>query len=207
MLLDTALKDGSLGKTIDLSYASSSLIARQIEARIPCDAAILADDEWVQHLHKRKAIKTSVQAIATNSLVVVGPPGPRLSLIELLPGKTLILGEPKTVPLGRYSAQALQKLGILDQVKPLYASSARHAIMMAQSSLEHFAMVYKTDALASKLSIVQEVPAHLHDKIIYHLVICQNARGTNDIFWREALRSTAVVDALRQMGFGVASAL
>lgn len=56
------------------SFASSSTLARQIEAGAPADLFISADQKWMDYAVDKKAIDTATrQTLLGNSLVVVAP--------------------------------------------------------------------------------------------------------------------------------------
>lgn len=57
---------------IDLIFLSSSVIAKQIEQGAPCEAAILADDRWRDHLLASGFVTDQVRVVASNTLVLAG---------------------------------------------------------------------------------------------------------------------------------------
>ncbi|MFV8147911.1 molybdate ABC transporter substrate-binding protein, partial [Enterobacter cloacae complex sp.6722787] len=62
------------GVDVVSSFASSSTLARQIEAGAPADLFISADQKWMDYAVDKKAIDTaSRQTLLGNSLVVVAP--------------------------------------------------------------------------------------------------------------------------------------
>lgn len=63
-------------KNVDVvsSFASSSTLARQIEAGAPADLFISADQKWMDYAVDKKAIDTATrETLLGNSLVVVAP--------------------------------------------------------------------------------------------------------------------------------------
>ncbi len=62
------------GEAVVSSFASSSTLARQIEAGAPADLFISADQKWMDYAVDKKAIETaSRQTLHGNSLDVVAP--------------------------------------------------------------------------------------------------------------------------------------
>ena len=56
------------------SFASSSMLARQIEAGAPADLFISADQKWMDYAVEKKAIDAATrETLLGNSLVVVAP--------------------------------------------------------------------------------------------------------------------------------------
>lgn len=103
------------------SFASSSTLARQIEAGAPADLFISADQKWMDYAADKKAIDPATRAtLLGNSLVVVAPKASAQGAItidektdwtSLLKGGRLAVGDPQHVPAGIYAKEALQKLG------------------------------------------------------------------------------------------------
>ncbi|STQ13236.1 molybdate ABC transporter periplasmic protein [Enterobacter cloacae] len=63
-------------KNVDVvsSFASSSTLARQIEAGAPADLFISADQKWMDYAVEKKAVDTTTrETLLGNSLVVVAP--------------------------------------------------------------------------------------------------------------------------------------
>lgn len=63
-------------KNVDVvsSFASSSTLARQIEAGAPADLFISADQKWMDYAAEKKSIDTATrETLLGNSLVVVAP--------------------------------------------------------------------------------------------------------------------------------------
>ncbi|ECY4042398.1 molybdate ABC transporter substrate-binding protein, partial [Salmonella enterica subsp. enterica] len=63
-------------KNVDVvsSFASSSTLARQIEAGAPADLFISADQKWMDYAADKKAVDTTTrETLLGNSLVVVAP--------------------------------------------------------------------------------------------------------------------------------------
>lgn len=109
------------GVEVVSSFASSSTLARQIEAGAPADLFISADQKWMDYAVEKKSIDTASRAtLLGNSLVVVAPKASAQGEINindktdwtsLLKGGRLAVGDPEHVPAGIYAKEALQKLG------------------------------------------------------------------------------------------------
>ncbi|EKM3785785.1 molybdate ABC transporter substrate-binding protein, partial [Shigella sonnei] len=101
------------GVDVVSSFASSSTLARQIEAGAPADLFISADQKWMDYAVDKKAIDTaSRQTLLGNSLVVVAPKASEqkdfiidstTNWTSLLNGGRLAVGDPEHVPAGIYA--------------------------------------------------------------------------------------------------------
>ena len=113
------------------SFASSSTLARQIEAGAPADLFISADQKWMDYAADKKAIDPATRAtLLGNSLVVRAPKASAQGAItidektdwtSLLKGGRLAVGDPQHVPAGIYAKEALQKLGAWETLSPKLA--------------------------------------------------------------------------------------
>lgn len=165
-----------------LSFGSSSTIAKQIEAGAPADLFASADEKWMSYLNDKALIEAnSIRRPIGNDLVLVGPAGAApveisssLDLAAALKGGRLAVGEPKSVPAGRYAEQALTKLGLWDSVQGSLApaENVRSALALVQRGEAPLGVVYTTDARGLKdVAILGTFPADSHDAIVYPMGI------------------------------------
>ena len=120
--LDKAAKDfeAANGTKIVLSFASTSVLAKQVEAGAPADAFVSADQKWMDYMTSHKLVKTdTIRLIARNDLVIAAAPDTKpVADAEAILGKgKFAMGDPKGVPAGRYGQAALQHLKLWDKVE------------------------------------------------------------------------------------------
>ena len=160
-------------------FASSSALARQIEAGAPADIFISANHKWMQALELRGLVDPdSTRSVTGNQLVLIAPIDARPEVaggthIRAALSKSiglLVLGEPETVPVGIYGAQALKALGLYDALLPkmLFASDARAVLAWVERGEADLGLVYQTDAKTStRIKQVSKIADALHDPIVY----------------------------------------
>ncbi len=166
------------------SFASSSTLARQIEAGAPADLFISADQKWMDYAADKKAIDTaSRKTLLGNSLVVVAPETSKRDNVaidaktdwtRLLDGGRLAVGDPDHVPAGIYAKEALQKLGAWATLSPKMAPAedVRGALALVERNEAPLGIVYGSDAVASKgVKVVGTFPEDSHQKVEYPLAI------------------------------------
>lgn len=165
-----------------LSFGSSSTIAKQVEAGAPADIFASADEKWMAYLNDKNLIEANtIQRPIGNDLVLVGPAdaaeldvSASLDLAGALHGGRIAMGDPKSVPAGRYGEQALTKLGLWDSVKDKVAPAAnvRAALALVQRGESPLGVVYTTDARGVKdVKVVGTFPGDSHDPIVYPMGI------------------------------------
>ncbi len=133
------------GAPVKLSFAASSVLARQVEAGGKADVFIPADQEWMDYLQSRGLIeKPSRRNLVGNRLVLIAPADSKLELriapgfplAAALGGGRLSTGDPDTVPVGRYARSALVSLGVWDDMadRLVRADNVRSAMMFGSIS-------------------------------------------------------------------------
>jgi molybdate transport system substrate-binding protein len=151
-----------------LSLASSSSLARQIEAGAPADLFFSANIRWMDYLQEQNLVSKKWQSRAlSNQLVLVAPkhlnrqPLNKLLQVDLMKllgehGK-LAMGDPDHVPLGLYGKAALEKAGLWSPLMRHIArtDNARAALALIEQGETPLGILYGTDALLSeKLDIL-----------------------------------------------------
>ncbi len=167
------------GSRVKLSFAASSVLARQIEAGGKADVFVSADQEWMDYLAERKLIDGATrQDLVGNRLVLIAPAdskvelaiAPGFRLAEALGDGRLATGDPDTVPVGRYARAALTKLGAWQSVaaRLVRAENVRAALTYVARGEAPLGIVYATDAqIDQKVRVVATFPDNSHAPITY----------------------------------------
>jgi len=197
---------------VKLSFASSSVLARQIEAGGKADVFVSADREWMDYLQERGLIENSTRRdLVGNRLVLIAPADSRVEL-RISPGFPLAAalgngrlstGDPDTVPAGRYARSALVSLGVWDEVQDRLAraDNVRAAMMFVARGEAPLGIVYTTDALVDpKVRIVDTFPANSHAAITYPAAAIK-AGSSEAIAFLNYLASKQARDTWRKFGF------
>jgi molybdate transport system substrate-binding protein len=171
------------GGSIRPVVASSSTLARQIAEGAPADIFLSANIAWMDHLDARQLLAPGTRLpLLSNRLVLIAPAGSPLRLRltrdlplrELLGDGRLAIGDPAHVPAGIYAKQALEALGLWDQVADRLAQSSnvRAALALVDRGEVPAGIVYETDAVISpRVRIVDAFPAEVTPPITYPLAI------------------------------------
>lgn len=166
-----------------VSFASTSVLAKQVEAGAPADIFISADEQWMDELAGKSLIRVkSRQAFLGNSLVLIAPASstlrlrirPKFTLAVALGDGRLAMADPDSVPAGRYGKASLTALGIWPSVeqKIARADNVRGALMLVERGEAPLGIVYSTDARASRaIRVLGTFPAKTHPPITYPLAI------------------------------------
>jgi molybdate transport system substrate-binding protein len=200
------------GVRVKLSFAASSVLARQIEAGGKADLFISADQEWMDYLQARDLIdKSTRRNLAGNRLVLIAPADSRIEL-RIAPGFKLsdALGkgrlstcDPDTVPVGRHARSALASLGVWAEVQDrlVRADNVRSAMMFVARGEVPLGIVYTTDALVDpKVRIVDTFPENTHAPITYPAASVAGARS-EAIAYLNFLADAPASETWRRFGF------
>lgn len=198
--LSNAMKDVAAdyqketGKTVAVSLAASSALARQIEASGGADIFISADEDWMDYLAKRNLIqKDSRENLLGNRLVLIAPEGshvtvdvePHFDLLGALRGGRLAIADPGSVPAGKYGRAALTALGVWDSVAGHLANAenVRVALAYVARGEAPLGIVYQTDAKAEpKVKVVGVFPEDSHPPILYPAALLKGAKPDARVF-------------------------
>lgn len=158
-----------------ISFAASSVLARQAAAGAPADLFLSADQEWMDFLEQRAMLAPGTRAsFLGNRLVLVAradAPVERRPLAAMLRGR-IAVADPASVPAGRYAEAALRKLKLWDAAAPqlVRAENVRAALALVERGAAPYGIVYATDARASRQVRVAGVfPQSSHPPIVYPL--------------------------------------
>jgi molybdate transport system substrate-binding protein len=197
-----------------VSFAASSVLARQIAAGAPADLFVSADEPWMDDLAKRGLIVPATRTpFLRNTLVLVAPAasrtriniGNRRVLAASLAAGPLAMADPDTVPAGKYGRAALTKLGVWDAVatRVVRADNVRAALLLVERGAAPYGIVYATDARASAaVRIVATFPASSHPPIVYPLARLTASRNPEAEGFRRFLLSDAGRAIFARFGFG-----
>lgn len=196
------------------SFASSSTLARQIEAGAPADLFITADQKWMDYAVGKATVETVTRVnLLTNSLVVVAPEASeqapftiteKTNWLALLKGGRLATGNPSHVPAGIYAKDALTKLGAWNTLEPKLAPAedVRGALALVERGEAPLGIVYGSDAVASKkVKVVATFPEDSHKKVEYPMAVVKgNQNATVEGFY-DYLKGPEAAAVFKRYGF------
>jgi molybdate transport system substrate-binding protein len=200
------------GVQLRYNFGSSGELQKQIEAGAPVDLFISAAQRQMDELERKGLIVTETRRVfARNALVVIKPSDSRIDLAkpaDLLDPRVgkIVIGNPKTVPVGQYAEESLRALGLWDRLQPklVFAENVRQALEYVARGEVDAGFVYTTDA-AVRVTQVKEAfrPAEdTYRPVLYPAAVLRDARhaGLARAFLA-ALVSAEGRAALMRLGF------
>jgi molybdate transport system substrate-binding protein len=155
------------GLTIRFNFAATGPLLQQIEQGAPVDVFASADQPSMDRAEKGGFILPGSRANFTgNSLMLVSPVNMSavkgLADLQSAQVQKISLGNPDSVPVGRYAKAAMEKQGIWEALVPKFVmgSSVKQVLEYVMRGEVEAGFVYGTDAMIAKdkIRVVTEIP-------------------------------------------------
>jgi len=151
-----AFEQSRPGSKLVFNFAASGPLLAQIQQGAPVDVFASADQETMNRAAALIAAPTRAD-FAANTLVVIVPAASTQAPKALndLTGAALqkvSIGTPATVPVGRYTMEAVDKAGLTAALQPkwIYGESVRQVLNYVARGEVDAGFVYRTDALVER---------------------------------------------------------
>lgn len=197
--------------SVSISYGGSGALQTQIEEGAPADVFMSAAQKQMNALNEEGLMDSdSIVQLLENKVVLVVPKEGDTSVTSFedvaTDAVTMIgLGEPGSVPVGQYSEEIFESLGILDEVtaKANYGSDVRTVLSWVETSAVDCGVVYATDAYTTEdVSIVCEAPEGSCTPVIYPVgVVAASEHPDEAAAWLEFIQSEESMELFASYGF------
>jgi molybdate transport system substrate-binding protein len=199
------------GIKLTFNYGASGQLRMQIENGAPVDVFISAAAADMDALDRKGlTLKNTRQNVAGNTLVLIRnrSRGPHFQKIEDLLKNNIArvaIGNPITVPAGRYAKEALESGGLYDKLKEklIFAENVRQVLDYVARGEADAGFVYATDAMNdSKVYTVETIAVNRHQPILYPAAVLSTGKNiTGAKQFVAYLRSEEARRAFRKYGF------
>ena len=163
---------------VELSFnlGSSGKLAQQIQQGAPADVFISANQDWMDTLEAEEEIISDTRDdITGNQLVLITGKDATIDYssfhdIDTADIDQLAIGNPESVPAGKYTEQTLKNLDLWDTMESKFvlAKDVRQVLTYVETGNADIGFVYESDALSSdKIKILAAAETGMHDPIIY----------------------------------------
>lgn len=172
---------------VRLNFAASGTLQRQIERQAPVDVFASAAQTPMDELEARGLVDSETRRVfAANRIVMVVPVESEVSLKSLEALKTqeidrLAIGNPETVPAGRYAKQALEAAQLYDSLETaqilVFAENVRQVLAYVEQNSVDAAIVYQTDAaIRDRVRVAFPIPADFSEPIRYPIAVVRQSQ-------------------------------
>ena len=195
------------------SFASSSVLAKQIENGAPADLFISADLKWMNYLQEKSLVnKSSRKNLLANTLVLIAPKGQSFEVkfeegfafVKAFDGR-LCTGDVESVPVGIYAKEALTNLGWWKDIKSRIVGTqdVRGALAFVERAECNVGIVYETDAkFSSKVDLVGTFPESTHSPVLYPVAMTVNSKESAKAYL-SYLQSDEAMNIFKKYGFNI----
>ncbi|CTQ50386.1 molybdate ABC transporter substrate-binding protein [Jannaschia donghaensis] len=173
--LKPALDEIVDGWDVALAYGGSGTLARQVASGAPADVILLAATDWMDWLSGQGALTRPPMTVARNRLVLAAAPDvgavplSRAAIVAALGHGRMAMGDPMSVPAGRYAQQALETLGLWEALSDrlILTNDVRAVLAYVARGDVTLGAVYGSDAVGTGVGIAAQFPASSHAPIVY----------------------------------------
>lgn len=170
---------------VTMNFGGSGKIAQQIQQGAPVDVFLSADQEWMDKLAEADYISSESRInFATNELVLIAKKDKSLAIdsIEDLADAEIdqiAIGNPDSVPAGKYAIEALGNSGILNLLKEqfVYAKDVRQVLTYVETGNTEGGFVYKSDLRrADDIEVLAQINEDLYEPIVYPAAVVSSSK-------------------------------
>jgi molybdate transport system substrate-binding protein len=171
--------------TLTYNFGSSGALQQQIEQGAPADVFISAAAKQMDALQQKSLLLDGTRKdLLRNQVVLIVPEkGTAITGFKDLTSdriKKIAIGEPKSVPAGKYAQEVLTKQKIFDPIKAkvVYAKDVRQVLNYVESGNADAGIVYLSDAKSSnKVKVVETAPENSHSPVVYPLAVLKSSKN------------------------------
>lgn len=192
------------------NLSGSGTLQRQVEQGAPVDVFISASPDEMDALGSEGLLLPGTRKdLVKNALVLIVPTGKSsvASFQDLAKPevKLIAIGEPQTVPAGKYARETLNHFGLYEQLKTkfVFGKDVRQALTYVATGNADAGIVYATDArISSKVKVVATAPDESHSPVVYPVAVMQASRNPDGAKDFEAfLLGPPARDVFKKYGF------
>lgn len=168
---------------VNTNFAASNPLLKQLQEGAPVDVFASADQATMDKAAASKVIDPASRVnFAVNDLVMIVPAKGSVRQVEDLntPAvQRIAIGNPESVPAGRYARQALQSLGQWDKLKDklVMGESVRQVLDYVARGEVDAGFVYMTDAKISAPKTEIRATMQGHDPVVYPIALCSASKN------------------------------
>jgi molybdate transport system substrate-binding protein len=169
------------------NFGASGNLAGQIEGGAPADVFASASEKYMDDLDNKGLLLQGTRSdFAANGVVLIVPAGSKkipLSFegLEKKPVRQIAVGNPESVPAGRYAVEVLTYYALLPVIKDklVYGENVRQVLDYVARGEVDAGIVYSTDAAirSKEVKIAAVAPEKSHRPVVYPIAVI---RGTKN---------------------------
>jgi molybdate transport system substrate-binding protein len=175
------------GTRVQFNFGASGNLVRQILGGAPVDVFASAGLKEMDELERKGLTAPGTRVNFAGNTVVLAIPAASTLRLEAFSDlarkevKKVAIGNPQTVPAGRYAEQVLRGLQLWDPLKDklVFAENVRQVLDYAARGEVDAGLVYATDAAtrARDLKRVLPAPEGSHQPVVYPIAVVKGTKN------------------------------
>jgi molybdate transport system substrate-binding protein len=199
------------GDKVLFNFAASDPQVQQISKGAPVDVFASADQDAMDKADSLKLLAPGTRHnFVSNSLVLIVPVGAKLAIngiddLRQAAVTRVTIGNPVSVPVGRYTKNALERAKLWTAVEPkaIYGTSVRQSLDYVARGEVDAGFVYATDAAVQKDKVKVVATVATETPVTYPIAILANApQAAAGRQFVDYVGSPAGLAILARYGFG-----
>ena len=168
---------------LTVNLGSSGTLMQQIQEGAECDVFISAGAKQMDALVEDGTInKDDVKTLLINDLVLVAAKGEKIDSLDDLKSDSITkiaIGDPESVPAGKYAKEVLDNTKLYDNVKDklVLAKDVKEVLSWVQKGNADVGFVYLSDATGvDDVDVVLTTDADSHSEIAYPVAVLKDSK-------------------------------
>ena len=168
---------------LTVNLGSSGTLMQQIQEGAECDVFISAGAKQMDALVEDGTVeKDAVKTLLTNDLVLVAAKGEKVDSLDALKTddvEKIAIGDPESVPAGKYAKEVLDNTKLYDNVKDklVLAKDVKEVLSWVQKGNADVGFVYLSDATGvDDVDVVLTTDADSHSEIAYPVAVLKDSK-------------------------------
>lgn len=172
---------------ITYNFGASGALQQQIEQGADVDIFISAAAKQMDALESKNLLLADTRKnLLGNQIVLIVPRNAKDidGFADLKSDRIakIALGEPNSVPAGKYAQEVFNYLNLLETIKSkfIYAKDVRQVLSYVETANVDAGVVYLTDARQSNsVKIIATAPAKSHSPVVYPVAVIENSKNVD----------------------------
>ena len=168
---------------ITFNFGSSGSLQHQIEQGAPVDIFISAAPQQMNRLAAKELLvnETRQDLVENQMVLVVRSDNQSIADFKDLTKKSteqIALGEPNSVPAGKYAREILTNLSLSNKIEPktVYAKDVRQVLNYVAMGNVDAGIVYSTDTISTKkVKVVAIAEPNNHSPVVYPVAMVKDS--------------------------------
>ena len=181
--LEEKFKEVEPNVKLELNLGSSGSLQQQIEQGAACDVFISAGQKQMTALADKDLLLDGTnKTLLTNDLVLVTGEDKEIKDLDTLATdkvEKLAIGDPESVPAGKYAKEVLDNTKLYDNVKDklVLAKDVKEVLSWVQKGNADVGFVYLSDATGvDDVDVVLTTDADSHSEIAYPVAVLKDSK-------------------------------